>query len=296
MTPTQKRNEIISILSFLQVHINNYVRQSFTDLTFDLEKLIESYLNVFEKPGEYYSNLNIQHNNYPAIDLENKSKNVAIQVTTNANSAKIKETLETYDKHNLKYSKLIIIGFVSATTKNYKQAEVYDSKFLIDLLRTANDEQLDELYEVLIRRIPLNALHPMDDKMCVEVVLNVINRSAVRDLTACEGDYDRMVSGLLEIKEIITTGVIKNKSIRAKSLVEYTEPIRERVREIEYDISTIIQICNKSKNQSPSHFICLSPENRDEIDELKMDIMRKSNSISDHFGLGIKIIGSNSYR
>jgi hypothetical protein len=48
---------------------------------------------------------------------------------------------------------------------------------------------------------------------CFDVVFDVINRSAVQDYTICEGDFDRMVEGLTEIKEIITTGKINGKSV-----------------------------------------------------------------------------------
>ena len=47
MTEQQKLNEIITLFTFLQIHIQNYVNQSFTDLTFSLENVIKDYLNVY---------------------------------------------------------------------------------------------------------------------------------------------------------------------------------------------------------------------------------------------------------
>lgn len=277
MTEQQKLNEIINLLTFLQNHIQNYVNQSFTDLSFTLESVIKDYLNVFEKSTEPYENINSLKHNYPAIDLINKSKNVALQVTTNADLRKVKKTLETYTKHKITYSNLIIIGFVKGTKSNVPNVEIKGVKYLIDLAKYGTSNQKDEVYEILKKQIPWNSLSPMDDNMCFEVVFDVINRSAVRDYTVCEGDFDRMANGLSEVKEIITTGIIKGKDIRAKALVEYTGKIRNQLSEIELYVSQIIQICNANKNQRNSNFLCLDRMETDEIDNLREPInLRKS--------------------
>lgn len=291
MTEKQKLDEIISLMTFLQSYIQNNVNQSFTDLTFSLETVIMDYLNVFEKDNEKYTNANFMQHNYPAIDLINSSKK-AIQVTTNADLRKVKKTLATYQKHNLKYNELIIIGFVKSTKSTLPNVTVHNHNYLIELAKKAKSSQKDELYEILKRQIPLNSLSPLDDKLCYDVVFDVINRSAVRDYTVCEGSFEKMVNGLDEIKQIISNGYIKGKSIRAKALVEYSNKVKNQLSEIEFFVSSILQICNSNKNHRNSVFLCLTRKETDEIDDFKEKIMDKANTLAKDLQIGKKIIGS----
>ena len=295
MTEQQKLNEIIAMMTFLQIHIQNYIDQSFTDLTFNLETVIKEFLNVFEKENEKYENINTMQHNYPAIDLVNKTKDTAIQVTSNADLRKVKKTVAMYQKHKISYSNLIVIGFVKATKASLSNVTVHSIDYLIRLARYGTSEQKDKVCEILQRQIPWNSLHPLDDKMCFDVVFDVINRSAVRDNTKCEGHFDKMVDGLFEVKEIITTGKIKGKSIRAKALIEYTDSVKRHLSEIEFKVSNIIQICNSNKNRRNSNYLDFKRQEIDRIDELKEEIIVKTNSLADELQLNKKIIGSKSW-
>jgi hypothetical protein len=292
MTEQQKRNEIYSLLAFLKIYIQTYVDSSFTDLTFDLERLITNYLNVFEKPDDKFVNVNSIKHNYPAVDLVSVKKGVAIQVTTNADKRKVDKTISTFKKHSLTYKQLIIIGFVKSTKTKIPNVKINGIEYLTDLAKYADSNQLDQLFDTLKRQIPWNSLSPLDDKHCYDVIFDVINRSAVRDYTICEGDFNKMSDGLFEIKEIITTGKIKGKNIRAKALVEFNDNIKRKLQEIEFHISHILQICNANKNQRQSDFLCLTRQETDEIDDLKEKIITNSNLLSKELGLNKQIIGS----
>ncbi|MBS1632452.1 MAG: SMEK domain-containing protein [Bacteroidetes bacterium] len=292
MTDQQKRNEIYTLLSFLKTYIQTFVDNSFTDLTFDLERLVSSYLNVFEKTDEKFVNVNSIQHNYPAIDLVSHKKSIAIQVTTNADMRKVTKTIATYQRHSLSYTKLIIIGFVKATKSKLPNVNIYGMEYLTDLASFASNSQLDELFEILKRQIPWNSLSPLDDKHCFDVIFDVINRSAVRDYTMCEGDFDKMADGLFEVKEIITTGKIKGKNIRAKALVEFNDKTKRKLQEVEFYVSHILQICNANKNKRNSDFLCLTSSETDEIDDLKEKIIDCSNALANELGLGKKIMGS----
>jgi hypothetical protein len=292
MTEQQKRNEIYNLLTFLKIHIQTYVDSSFTDLTFDLERLIMNYLNVFEKSDDKFVNVNSIRHNYPAVDLVSVKKDVAIQVTTNADKRKVDKTISTYKKHSLSYKQLIIIGFVKATKTKIPNVKIYGIEYLTDLAKYADSNQLDQLFDILKRQIPWNSLSPLDDKHCYDVIFDVVNRSAVRDYTICEGDFNKMSDGLFEIKEIITTGKIKGKNIRAKALVEFNDNVKRKLQEIEFHISHILQICNANKNQRQSDFLCLSRQETDEIDDLKEKIITNANLLSKELGLNKQIIGS----
>lgn len=295
MTDPQKRSEILNLLSFLQSYIQVYVDNSFTDLTFDIEQLILNYLNIFENNNDKYINVNSIKHNYPAVDLISNGKGIAIQVTTNADKRKADKTIKTYKKHNLSYRELIIIGFVKTSNPKVTEAKVYGISYLTKLASFATGTQLDELYDILKRQIPWNSLSPLDDKHCFDVIFDVINRSAVRDYTMCEGDFDRMVDGLLEVKEIITTGKIKGKNIRAKGFIEFNNDVKRKLQEIEFHISQVLQICNLNKNQRNSDFVCLSRDETDEIDELKSKIILNTNKLANDLGLSKQIIGSKRY-
>lgn len=279
-------------MTFLQQHIQNCVDQSFTDLTFNLETVIKDYLNVFEKNTEKYENINFLQHNYPAIDLVNKTKSIAIQVTTNADLRKVRKTVTTYQKYKIGYSSLIVIGFIKATKSKLPNVTVYTIDYLIELAKHGSSIQKDNVYEILKRQIPWNSLSPLDDKLCFDVVFDVINRSAVRDYTICEGDFNKMVDGLSEVKEIITTGRIQGKNIRAKALVEYTDKIKRQLSEIEFCVSQIIQLCNSNKNKRNSNFICLTRQETDQLDNFKEEIITKTNRLADELKLNKKIIGS----
>lgn len=295
MTDQQKITEVFSLMTFLQKFIQNNVNQSFNDVTIDLENFIKDYLNVFEKDDEKYTNVNSIKHNYPAVDLINIKKDIAIQVTTNANLIKVRKTIRTFKEHKISYSKLIVIGFIKATKSSTPNVEVFSLDYLMKLAKHAESLQLDAIYQIIKRRIPLNILNPLDDKHCFDIVFDVINRSAVRDLTYCEGSFDRMCLGLFEIKEIITSGKVSNKDIRAKTLSEYTDSNKNKLSQIEFHVSNILQICNTNKNGNNSTILNLSNEEKEKIDQLKEKIMENANELAKSLGINKKIIFNNRY-
>lgn len=288
MTQNQKIEEIISMLSFLQLYIKNNTGASFTDLSFSLETAIMDFFNVFEKKEGQFINANAGKHNYPAIDLHNK-KGIAIQVTTTADAAKRNKTIETYNKHGLNYKQLLIVGFVTHTKSSKGNAQVVGIDYLINKVKHASAGQLDRIHSILTGHIPLNVLHPTDDKLAFEVSFRVINRSAVRDMTAMEGDFDHMIDGLKEVKQIITSGEVKGKSIRAKTLAEYSQPTQDKLADIEHDVSSIIRIVNTARNRHPARFISLTPAETGAIDRLKQAIIDKTNKLALDLGSKSKI-------
>ena len=99
----------IDLITFLQRYIENNVKQSFNDISFSIEVVVKEILTVLEK--SQYINLNDFEHDYPAIDLLNEDKGIAVQVTTNANMAKVNHTVKMYEKHSMKYNELIVFGF-----------------------------------------------------------------------------------------------------------------------------------------------------------------------------------------
>ncbi|PSB03679.1 hypothetical protein C7B69_26280 [filamentous cyanobacterium Phorm 46] len=290
MSTQEEIKNAITRLTFLQRHIENFVKQSFGDLSFQIEVVVKDLLNVLENAD--YVNVNTIKHNHPAIDLLDQKQGIAIQVTTDASMTKVKHTLKMYEKHSMAYKKLIILGFIKKT--NAKSpcplAKIVGIEYLLDKIKSSNYETLQKVNDILQREIPLHLLNPIDDNTCLGIVLGVIDRSAVRDLTRSEGNYSDMVVGLKEIKEVIHNGKIYGKSIRAKSLSEYQPDIREELEQIEFSISKIIQIYNIAKNQAKNQsssptFICLDSIERQAIDDYKQEIAALANQLAKDKGI-----------
>jgi hypothetical protein len=220
----QEYKETIALLTFLQFHVNNVVKTSFTDLSFQIEYIIMEILNIIDDSN--WKNVNGIQSNYPSIDLVENKKGIALQVTTTANAAKARNTIEVYKRHNLSYKELIIVGFVKSTKTKIDNTRIVGIDYFINRIKYLEREKIEKINNLLHKEIPLQLLNPIDDKICLEIVLGVINRSAIRDLTNVEGDYESMIEGLREIKEIIYTGQIDGKQIRAKPIAAYNINIK----------------------------------------------------------------------
>ncbi len=265
--------EIVDTFSFIQNYVKNHTEQSFGDISSSLENLFVELLNIVEG-GDHWKNANAIKSNFPAIDLINEVSKTAIQITTNASKKKITDTIRIYNENSMAYDELIIIGFLKHIKYCENNVSAVGIKYLLNKVSGASLEVKQKVLSSLMNQIPLHKLYPLSDNNSFEVVLSVIDRSAVRDRHFQEGSYSDMVLGLKEIKEVITTGQIKGKNIHSKPLCAYGEPMQSELSEIEYQVSSIIRICNKAKRDE---FVYLDYEDTQKIDEIKQDIIRKTN-------------------
>lgn len=278
MNTEQEIKKSIDLLTLLQLCIKNNVKQSFNDIAFSVEVVVKDLLNVLEKAD--YQNLNNIKLNYPAIDLLDKTQGIAIQVTTTADKRKVDKTIAMYEKENMSHKELIIIGFVSCTKTKFDKTRVVDMQYLVNKIKSASHENIVEVNNILQRELPINRLNPLQDKNCLEIVLSVLNRSAIRDRGHQEGCYTDMVTGLKEIKEVMCAGTLKGKRYSSKTLYEYSEDNQYKLEAIEFEISKIIQIYNKEKNTSGSPFIILNHNQMNEIDTAKKAIIDMANNLA----------------
>jgi hypothetical protein len=275
------------LISFLQVYLDNNVKSSFNDLTFSLENMIRDFLNVFEDKDHQYINSNQHRYNYPAIDLYSKGHDRVIQVTTIADAKKVRKTEDTYSRHGFSDNELVVIGFVKNTKPTSYFASVVGHDYLSDKAKYGTTEQRNKVIGVMEEHVPWNLLSPYTDQMCYQVVYRVIRRDAVLHDCRSEGSYEDMVGGLKGIKEIINTGKIKGKEIRAKALANYGSDVQDALADIDYDLSTIIKICNRSKNDNGGYMVYLNAKERMKVDKLKQEIIQKADKLA-HF-LDIKV-------
>ncbi len=125
--------------------------------------------------------------NYPAIDLGDENNKIAIQITTQAGSQKIKDTIKTFIKHELhkKYPRLVffIIGNKQARYSNFDteskfifntKEDIWDDNFLIKKINNLDIETLEKISafleaNLLELKFP-ETLYPDDIKKCIQIL------------------------------------------------------------------------------------------------------------------------------
>lgn len=232
--------------------------------------------NKFDGEGSWI-NSNVKTPNQPAIDLINSQEKHAIQVTVRADSAKIKKTMEKYVEHKIKVDKITIIGFVHHTGYKKDNAQTVGIDYITKRIKGCSLEKKEEILELIKKSIPVHLLSPLSDTDCFDIIQRMLDRSTLRDNRYFEGSYEDMIRGLKEAKELITTGSTQKSGIATKPIYSYMEPLQSELIEIEYLISDIIKICNRSNIDG---LVYLSGESKIEIDKLKDNIIFQVNKIS----------------
>ena len=277
-------------VALLQYYIDRRQKTGF----FDMEKLIEVFaITLFQATHKInLEDLNFRLTNFPAIDLGDKSSKTSVQVTSNATPRKINETISKFESHGLDktYDKLIILGFCRASKANVPPyCQVIDMDDATNLLMQCTDpDAIQNVIDAIRRHHNYSKLHPFDDKNCLEIILNCVDRNAIKHRMSCEGSYTDMVSGLNEISELISKGQIKRHS-KSKSLDDFLDnKIQNYLREVRDSISQILAIIN-SKKRMANDFVCLDHGDMMRIDRLKEKIIYLSNDIAKEKQLQIKI-------
>jgi len=278
-------------ISFLQVYVQNRQKTGFHDMERLIEIIIKKIFNILE--GWQLDNLNILKMNFPAIDLADKQNKIAVQVTTNASPAKIKKTIDKFEKLGLdkNYDKLIIMGFCkNSKVKDLKSnySVIGTDEIIQKLIELGEESKIDEVIQMMRQHSDYGRLHPYDDKNCLEIILNIIDRNAVKHRMSCEGSYYDMITGLNEISEVISKGQI-NKKEKSKSIDDFQDQlIIDFLHEIRNSISKITSLVNRNKRNG-SDVICLNYETMQLIDEEKFKIIKESNEIAKKEGIKFKI-------
>lgn len=284
-----------SDIALLQFYINQRKQAGFHDM----ERMIES-LTIFMfralQMGEM-ENMNQIKVNFPAIDLADNQKKIAVQVTTNASPAKINETITAFEKKNGlgtslkdKYSFLYIFGFCKVSkhsVPNY--CKIIDPSFFIsELCDKADEDMIQDMLDAIRRHQDYTSLHPWSDKDSLEIILNVINRNAIKHQMRYEGSLSDMLTGLKEINEVITKGTIQRKQ-RSKSISDFKDQsIIKFLRDVMDDLSVIQAIVHRSKDE---HYdiVYISKEDMKSIDMLKAKIANDSSNIASLNNIDLKI-------
>lgn len=256
----------------------------------DMERMLEAVsIHMFRalSIGELV-NKNQLKVNFPAIDLADDKKMIAVQVTSNASSAKIDKTIKAFETKSdagisLKdgYSTLYIFGFCKSSKHPVPTyCKVIDPSYFIgELCDRADEDQIQNMLNAVRRHLDYSSLHPWNDKDSLEIILNTINRNAIKHMMSCEGNVTDMTQGLREISELIFKGSIRGKE-RAKSISDFDDQsMIQFFRDVMDAVSDIQAIVNNSKVDQ-GDFVSINRDGMMKIDKLKVQISKKSSEIA----------------
>lgn len=158
-----KRGKLVDDITEWLAHLQSYVllrnNIHYYDENTDLEPFFQKVFSIIYDLD--LINLNDIQNNYPAIDLGDEEKQIAIQVTTEKDKRKIDNTLEKFVEKGLneKYKTLKICIF--NTTRRYQKSFKYAEKIgfnrenivfsedLIKIINSIDDKKLEQLHEYI---------------------------------------------------------------------------------------------------------------------------------------------------
>ncbi|MDR7273140.1 hypothetical protein J2X20_005825 [Pelomonas saccharophila] len=233
--------------------------------------------------------------NFPAIDAaDNSGGGIAVQVTSNADAAKVKKTILAFEKRDAKgaslkdqYAKLYIFGFCNHAKRAKAPAycEVIGTQFLIDQLTTLNDEaRIQAVADAIHQHVSYASIHPYTDVDCLKIALGFIGRNALRHKMSCEGNVDDMTRGLNEISELINKGTVNGRT-RSKARDQFLDDnIKAFLGRVSDTIGQITAIVY-SKPRFSNNWINLTPRDDAAIDALKESISADAMFVAKKYGI-----------
>lgn len=292
-------SQLSTDMTLLKLYLQSRKSNGFTEAAKVIEIMSRE---LFRAAGlASFTDANFIKGNQPAIDLFEKKpgkKGIAAQVTSTANLTKIKKTIAKFELEDKnmnslsdEYEKLYIFGLLSAKTDwidcpDY--CKVLSSDDLLQIITNRGDYQAmhDAIDTIRSHQERSILLTPYLDRDCLDVVLDTVNRSAIKHHMNCEGSVSDMLKGLTEIAEVIGKGSIKGKSI-AKGISEYSDKnIIEFLRKIQDWVSEISAVVNVNSYRNSYN---LNQNENERIDVIKNSIVDASNKIAIDNGLSIRI-------
>lgn len=151
--------QIIDDLSDISNQVENRCRLNLTDMNVFLEDFYKEILNCTLSLG--LINLNKERQNAPGLDLGDKSKKIAFQITSDKSSEKVNETLEKSKALVPKTYEKIIIFIVSKKQKtytlnselcnqvNFGESDIWDINSLLKEAMSLPIDKLEDLHNII---------------------------------------------------------------------------------------------------------------------------------------------------
>lgn len=274
---TQKNlaDECVRLCTLIVTYAQIAGDTGFSDNHKALEELVREVYS--ESEGLNLINTNAIKSNYPAIDLVDDAKKVAVQVTNTANAKKVNHTVNQWAKAGKGGYSLVVVGVVKGGSSRKKQVTVTTLAKLVAKTSTMPIARLTSVVAILKKHINPQTYTLTTDKACISNLLDYLDRGAIRDPDHLEGSYDKMYASLEECKGYLISGKSDKYPIAVKPLTQYRDAIKKVLRAIEQDISRIMSICDK--NRGMDQIISLQPAQTAEIDNLKAEISKHINEL-----------------
>lgn len=187
--------DIADLLATLSMRIEYENKIRFTDLNISAENFYKELLNLIF--GYNLKDINIETSSSPAIDLGDQKASIAIQVTSDSASSKIKTTIKKFIERNL-YAKYKTLKFYIITHRQRKyktkfntkghfgfnaQDDVLDTKDLMEVINTLDIIKIKEISGFLEKEIGFRSL-----KQKSSVANEVTTIMELIELLSVEGD------------------------------------------------------------------------------------------------------------
>ncbi|MDD5679926.1 MAG: SMEK domain-containing protein [Candidatus Omnitrophica bacterium] len=187
--------EISEILAILSVCIDYGNKLRFFDSNISCESFYKDFLNIVY--GYNLKNINIETPNYPAVDLGDENISLAIQVTSDSTSTKIKNTIKKFVDNELfkKYKKLRFY-IITSRQKKYSakfntkghfvfdpNKDIIDNKDLIKFISQLDTAKVKEIRDFLDKEIGYRSL-----KQKSSIANEVITIMELIELLSNEGE------------------------------------------------------------------------------------------------------------
>lgn len=295
------REDLLLVSAILEAFYNHKHLQSSAFRSFEI--LSKDLLNIKYNSNLINLNISLHNPNVKAIDLCDKQKKICVQVTINATPAKIKNTITKFEKSKLyeQYHELII--FSLKDTRSYKEikqvdssrytVEVYDFKEFINVVIDNNDiNKINLVMEQLRKELGSIQIKYYNEDKCLENILRVINRNAIKHNMHQEGSNLEMIKALNEINQVIMKGTLANGT-KITNLTNYdfkNEDINKFLDDVYCKISRIkALVAELGGKEENGYFLILDNDTHHkqilEINTLKEKILTSSKDIAKKFKL-----------
>jgi hypothetical protein len=150
---------IVRRLSFLELEVKNFNSLNLTDINIYAENFYRDLLNLL---GFKFDNTNSYRNNYAHIDLIDNTNKIAIQVTSQNDNLKIKESIDGFFKDPKHKDFKLKVLLISKEAKNYKtkfgnnfnhKEDVLDIKRLLKIIEDKKNDDLNKIADFLDKQI-----------------------------------------------------------------------------------------------------------------------------------------------
>lgn len=211
-------DEIGEFLSFLKTRIKISNKISFYDINISCEDLIKDLFNLIYTAE--FKNINIDTSrDFPAIDLGDVNQSVAIQVTSQTGTTKIRETIKAFKKNEL-YQEYSRLRFVLLKDKKSRYPTNIDEEELFNFNRKKDILDFEDLILEIQKLDSIKSLTAVRDML----------RENLQIEQKGNPKKSRLIQDLVQSKQNIENKINLNALIRKEDWRDFTSKIYRMIK------------------------------------------------------------------